>query len=131
MAAFSRPDDPEPVIRLCQFHVIQAIGRADFFAVDGATEQSGKRVKGAKKKGRRRIAIGVEARSDICQALRLIQRFRRSDPKPWEDWLEEFRDRIRRICEKWDIEEAEEVILEYFDRHWFSDYWRSKSKLNV
>jgi hypothetical protein len=121
--AWWKPTDPKPVIRVCQFHIIQAIGRADFYAStseDGELDGSKK----SKAKRNKKVSVGLDPRSDIAYAFRRIQRYRSDDPRPWEDWVSEFDDAIRAICDKHGISDASQIIIDYFDRNWFSPYWR-------
>lgn len=112
----------EPIIRVCQFHVIQAIGRADFYGeIEGVSKRSSRR--GNKKK---RVAVSLEARSDMCKAFRRVQRYRGKNGEKFDTYRARFESEIEAICTKHLIQDAKESILTYFEHSWFSDYWRRK-----
>jgi hypothetical protein len=134
----------KPVIRICQFHVAQAIGRADFHSDEedtfqaatsenpdtstGNTSKKTTKARLKKKKTRRqrgrKLSVCKEARNAIVRAFRRIQRYRASDEEPFESYLEAFRSDVRNVCKEYGIVEAVQPILDYFDRNWFSDLWR-------
>jgi hypothetical protein len=126
---------------LCQFHIIKAIGKADFSGESGMVsdtdDEEGKRKrhqKGkAKQKGKKGrgshttpLAVSLRARQSICTEFRKIQRYRGRKGESWDEYYTEFQQGLERIGVKYSIELAVPAILEYFDRNWFCDRWRCK-----
>lgn len=108
---------PGAIVRVCQFHVVQAIGRADFHATkpDGTSTQT-----------KNRVTVGLPLRRDVTNLFRRVQRFRgQADPKSWEEYRRDFDEGVREACEKHDNEAAAAPVLTYFEKYWFSEYWRS------
>lgn len=119
---------PEALIRLCQFHIIQAIARADFFIGDVSLQKLAAKVQQSLKAGKHRIVIGTDTRKKIENAFRKVQRYRgESVGEPWSVFRHRFGEDIRVACEEDMVEEeAAEAILEYFDDYWFCSRWRGQ-----
>jgi hypothetical protein len=125
----------DPVIRICQFHVVQAVGRADFWSSWDGTEDSVAKPlhvrenkqskKRTKTQSRRKLAVSTEARSDFVQAFRILQRYRAGDTEPFEAHFEQFKQRIQRATVKHGIPEASSPVISYFQKNWLSPLWRS------
>ena len=114
---------PDSTIRVCLFHIIQAIGHADF--TDGDVDLGKLRTK-KRKKGVIRGAVSLKARNTMVAAFCKVQRYRGSiDPKPWCSYRNEFEVDVQAICDDHDIESMIVRILRYFDKYWFTEFWRS------
>lgn len=117
------PVFPDAVIRVCQFHVIQALGRADLHHddVDPGTEKVGVT------KRKNRISVSKGARADIAVAFRRFQRYGGDDdPTTLNEYKERFREDIVALCDDHSIEAAVPSIMRYFERNWFCNRWRSE-----
>lgn len=122
-----KPVFPKANIRVCQFHVMQAIGRADFYK--GDTDAGvGNGGDGESGKVGRRISVPLHARAAIAAAFRRVQRYRGDDGVPWEKskHLAQFRRAVTDITDRHGISSIRPRILAYFDHCWFRPYWRSK-----
>ncbi|KAJ6503095.1 hypothetical protein DFH09DRAFT_942314, partial [Mycena vulgaris] len=90
------------IIRLCQFHVIQAILRWE-----RDQDASGARPKLTRK-----------AKSKLLYAVRELQRCRSAED--WEDDVEMFKSRIATFTNR----TTKTAIIAYFEKNWFVDLWR-------
>lgn len=79
------------VIRVCQFHIVQAIQRW----VEECNK-NGSKTGSSKKKTKPRLS--VSAMKDVLVAFRYLQRCRDTVEDPWETALKIFEGELRRIC---------------------------------
>ncbi|THV02008.1 hypothetical protein K435DRAFT_792949, partial [Dendrothele bispora CBS 962.96] len=93
---------PNMVIRLCQFHVIQAILR--WQTENGAPEPGRPRLKRT-------------AKYLLLWSFRRLQRAR--DEKSWENELQIFIERLKHIVPA----SSFSAVLNYFETNWFSETW--------
>ncbi|KZT31044.1 hypothetical protein SISSUDRAFT_1038738, partial [Sistotremastrum suecicum HHB10207 ss-3] len=103
---------PKAVIRVCQFHVIQAITRYN------STSEG-------KKKGRKAIHMSEEMLGMLLVAFRSAQRCRDTKDDPWKAAHEAFNKQIRRICRKYSRLDLILILTEYFDDNWWCEEWRN------
>jgi hypothetical protein len=120
---------PGASIRVCQFHIAQAVGRADFFGDEDVVKEKARlareKTDGAKKRlPRVRVAVSLRARKDIFLAFQKIQRYRATDEKPFEYYREIFVQDLREALQKHGLASSLRHIVRYFDKYWFSDLWR-------
>ncbi|THU99231.1 hypothetical protein K435DRAFT_795118 [Dendrothele bispora CBS 962.96] len=94
---------PNMIIRLCQFHVIQAILR--WQTENGAPEPGWPRLKRT-------------AKYLLLWSFRRLQRAR--DEKSWENELQIFIERLKHIVPA----SSFSAVLNYFETNWFSETWR-------
>jgi hypothetical protein len=125
LTSCSCPEFPGAVIRICQFHVTQAIGRADFDAGDIDPRNHSQKKKKDKKK--QCVAVSMRARSAFTNAFRRIQRFcGDEDPEPWSIHKERFDEEISVACEEHEVTEIYSQVIHYFEKYWFSSFWRGR-----
>ncbi|KAJ9105223.1 hypothetical protein QFC20_004358 [Naganishia adeliensis] len=128
---------PEVPIRLCQFHVVQAILRwftdgekrfeeeaEEAEAVDDASQNPPTK-KGRKPKKRDIIPrLPNEAKLELLQCFRELQRWRHGDG-PWSSAVDDFTSSIYKICEKHNCTtRMGTAVTKYFQDNWFIDEWR-------
>ncbi|KAF9472489.1 hypothetical protein BDN70DRAFT_770254, partial [Pholiota conissans] len=99
---------PTSLIRLCQFHVMQAILRWDKEVGNSFEPQV-------------RPRLSLERKHLLLRAVRHLQRCRFEDK--WDKAAEEFVESVRRIC----IGSATsaETIIRYFEANWFIPEWKA------
>jgi hypothetical protein len=121
-----RPVFPGIRVRLCQFHVIQALQR-------WVRDQQRKRRKKQKRKKRRKkgdvdhdfIALPKSAMAKLLDAVRtILQRCRDIEDDSWDDALIAFRAELERLCAEEGVPESALPIWEYFEENWFVETWR-------
>ncbi|KAJ7108452.1 hypothetical protein C8R43DRAFT_905380, partial [Mycena crocata] len=93
---------PELIVRVCQFHVIQAILRWDRDQDTGSA----------------RPKLSRPSRDKLLHAVRELQRCRSDDQ--WETEVERFRSRIASFADA----RTTTIIMQYFERNWFIPLWR-------
>ncbi|KAJ7078643.1 hypothetical protein C8R44DRAFT_754809 [Mycena epipterygia] len=98
---------PGLLIRICQFHVIQAIFRWD-------------RDNGDRMEPQQRPSLSVARRHLLIHAVREIQRCR--NPARWNEYVNRFRARVVRLTEG--SATSSQTIMRYFEANWFCDEWR-------
>ncbi|KAF7965873.1 hypothetical protein HWV62_41176 [Athelia sp. TMB] len=103
----------EVLIRVCQFHIVQAIQR-------WVDERSKKGSKTNKTKPR----LSVSAMKDVLVAFRYLQRCRDTSKDPWNTALSIFEGELRRICTYHGFDNALPVVRDYFRKNWWSEEWR-------
>ncbi|KAF8210510.1 hypothetical protein K438DRAFT_1904002 [Mycena galopus ATCC 62051] len=101
------PVFPGVAIRICQFHVMQAILRWERDSGTPGEQQS-------------RPALDLRRKHQLLWAVREIQRCR--DPAQWQTYLDQFRQRLDYITEG--SRTSSETLWEYFSANWFCDEWR-------
>jgi hypothetical protein len=115
---------PNAIIRVCQFHIIQAIGRwAEGDHKGRASEQdrrSGKR--GRKKKGL--PTLSKSALTEVLEAFRYAQRCRNTPDDPWPESQKTFEESLYRICQEHGDLDALKSITAYFKENWWCNEWR-------
>jgi hypothetical protein len=116
---------PDVYIRVCQFHIVQAIGRANYYVEDEDESPSGKKTKKDSKQ-QARIGINYQARKKIVDTFYKVQRYRGHEDESWEDYRDKFEERLENAGHKFGIDEAIPNILNYFDQNWFCDRWWSE-----
>jgi hypothetical protein len=109
---------PNAIIRVCQFHIIQAIGRwAEGDHKGRASKQerkSGKR--GRKKKGF--PTLSKDALTEVLEAFRYAQRCRNTPDDPWSESQKTFEESLYRICKEHGDFDAPKSITAYFKENW-------------
>ncbi|KAF7357048.1 hypothetical protein MVEN_01041600 [Mycena venus] len=104
--AIRRVFGPGIVIRICQFHVIQAILRWD-------------REHGDDMEPQKRPKLSVARKHLLIHAVREIQRCR--NPARWDEHVARFRTRVERLTE---TSASAQMIMRYFEVNWFCEEWR-------
>jgi hypothetical protein len=119
---------PDTLVRLCQFHIIQAIQRWVVDRGDGDklsdpdNPDSGPAMK---------IRLSKRAKADLLQEFRLTQRCRDMPDDRWEDALEKFERAVDQLCSNHGISDVAPAIIEYFRRNWWCDTWRGVSIFTI
>ncbi|KAJ7785929.1 hypothetical protein B0H16DRAFT_1445870 [Mycena metata] len=104
---FLRTVFPGIIIRICQFHVMQAILRWERDnAVVGEAQA--------------RPTLDIRRKHQLLWAVREIQRCR--DPAQWQEYLDQFRQRLEWIAEG--SRNSAQTLWDYFEANWFCDEWR-------
>lgn len=124
-SAFTLKDGTLPIVRVCQFHIIQAIRRWNRDSL-GASQDSKKSSKVSSKK---RIENGlpslpIDALVDVLVAFRICQRCRCA-----EDWpltQDVFETSVDHICQEYSIPRTAPVLKKYFQDNWWCHEWRGK-----
>ena len=115
---------PDVIVRICQFHIIQAIMRwvldPDAEAT-GPTRSENKKRKKWSKAGR---MLPRDAMPALLNFFRRLQRCRDTELDPWRPALQVFEDAVRQLCEDYDIPEKAQSVLEYFRNNWWTPVWR-------
>ncbi|KAE8221223.1 hypothetical protein CF326_g8600 [Tilletia indica] len=99
---------PDAQVRVCQFHIMQAICRWDTETKSGTYKPP---------------AIARTLKPAICTAFREAQRCRRTSE--WPTALKEFEERIKKILCKEPAGTVKQV-LNYFSVNWWSPPWHGK-----
>ncbi|KAJ7020797.1 hypothetical protein C8F04DRAFT_1316589 [Mycena alexandri] len=98
---------PGIIIRICQFHVMQAILRWERDnAVVGEAQA--------------RPTLDLRRKHQLLWAVREIQRCRQ--PEQWQQYLDQFRQRLDWIAEG--SRTSAQTLWDYFEANWFCDEWR-------
>lgn len=117
---------PEALIRVCQFHIVQAIRRwVDERAREGMKDRVYANQKRKKKKSRA-FSLPTKATAEVIVAFRYAQRCRDTADKPWAGYQLTFEGEIGRICTQWSKEEYADIIIDYFRDNWWSNEWRGE-----
>ncbi|KAJ7852532.1 hypothetical protein B0H13DRAFT_1207570 [Mycena leptocephala] len=95
------------IIRICQFHVMQAILR---------WERDG----GAPGEQQVRPTLDLRRKHQLLWAVREIQRCRHLEQ--WQQYLDQFRLRLDYITEG--SQTSSDTLWDYFEANWFCDQWR-------
>ena len=111
---------PGVCIRLCQFHIIQALLR-------WTTDDDNSPLKD--RKGPR---LKIKGKRILLDAFRHLQRARSSEPNPtkdqdeqaWSEAKEEFLQTLEDICDKYGSDGMYSKIQQYFEVNWFCNEWR-------
>lgn len=107
-------------LRLCQFHIVQAILR---YFNDVASKKGDDSSIDTTDGNPIRFRLVKEAREKVLVYFRALQRCR--DPEEWDDAVEEFQSNVREACQDLNVTDARIVILlAYFDLNWLCDEWR-------
>lgn len=106
-------------IRLCQFHLKQAMRRWQ--------KQCTIKIGGPRKGGQQ--ALPKEAMESLLRYVEVLQRCRRESD--WEDCVNEFNRKVRKlILERYSLGEAMcQRVLSYFEDNWFDEKWRGESSV--
>jgi hypothetical protein len=91
-------------IRICQFHVIQAIRRWT-----GVTNEDDK------------PHFTRKGMNELLDEFRKLQRARTEED--WEDAAEEFFTRLQELCAKYERKESYDRIKKYFVDNWMDSFW--------
>jgi hypothetical protein len=124
---------PDTAVRVCQFHVAQAIGRAKFRSKELEDEPQESRSKKSRQKSSTstsdHIPVSFAIRKKILDEFYRIQRYRGLDRpgESWSEYLGRFETGLTRVGREEAIEEAVPGILDYFQKNWFCERWRRKS----
>ncbi|KAJ9120410.1 hypothetical protein QFC24_005367 [Naganishia onofrii] len=146
-------------IRLCQFHVMQAIRRWDkgraaseklarreSAQIEEQSENHGsfstrkvkktdnvngnKRARKASTKiadGKKAIldpSLPKEAMSELLELFRKLQRYR-AENLDWQSCRDQFEVGVKGMCSRYElVSKMPNVIMEYFETNWFTDFWR-------
>ena len=106
------------LIRICQFHIIQAIRRWDHELTTGNKKTKGKR------RRRKTTSLPEKALVDILHAFRSTQRCRNIDD--WPEAQAAFENRLFTVCVNYDVEDLNATLVEYFRENWWCDDWRGE-----
>ena len=99
-----------PVIRVCQFHIIQAIRRWNHEHFDKRKNiQGAKKKRGAKDNNLPSLPLG--AISKVLDAFRSAQRCR--DPSDWRLYQDRFESNLSQICQEYDRVGSKQDIITY------------------
>lgn len=110
---------PNVEVRVCQFHVMDAIQRWLNVSHSSLVEHDGKK---GKTKSKKTFQVPKEAHADIARAFRFTQRCRQSDD--WPTYVHAFDSAIKGICQQHGVPEQASTITSYFqDNFWCRD-WR-------
>ncbi|KAJ9110930.1 hypothetical protein QFC20_002696, partial [Naganishia adeliensis] len=101
-------------IRLCQFHLKQAMRRWQ--------KQCTIKIAGPRKGGQQ--ALPKEAMESLLRHVEVLQRCPRESD--WEEYVSEFNRKVRKlVLERYSLGEAMcQRVLSYFEDNWFDDRWR-------
>lgn len=105
------------MIRVCQFHIVQAIQRW----VEERSKNGSKTGHSSKKTKPR---LSVSAMKDVLVAFRYLQRCRDTVEDPWDTALTIFEGELRRICSSHGFKTAFSTVRDYFRKNWWSVEWR-------
>lgn len=109
-------------IRLCQFHVIQALlrwmqdvgSKSDPNPSDPLSTIEGPAVP---------FAIPKDLRQDILVHFRVLQRCQNAED--WDDTVETFKAELQDQCDQYQLQDHKvESLIAFFDRNWFVPEWR-------
>ncbi|KZV90368.1 hypothetical protein EXIGLDRAFT_837845 [Exidia glandulosa HHB12029] len=103
---------PDAVIRLCQFHVIQAILRWHTDAEGNLDDLNPKRPR-----------LTYDQKRQVLDAFRSLQRCR--SVSQWSAYVKTFTSAINNIMKKKNRSMAN-TLIQYFERNWFTDFWRDR-----
>ncbi|KAJ7109222.1 hypothetical protein C8R44DRAFT_884294 [Mycena epipterygia] len=98
---------PLVCIRVCQFHVMQAILRWQRDHAPAGERQT-------------RPALDNKRKHQLLYAVREIQRCR--DPARWQEYLDQFRRHLDIIAQG--SRTSSQTLWDYFEANWFCDEWR-------
>ncbi|KAF7334731.1 hypothetical protein MSAN_02371400 [Mycena sanguinolenta] len=98
---------PGVPIRICQFHVMQAILRWERDGGPPGEQQA-------------RPSLDLRRKHQLLWAVREIQRCR--DPDQWQEYLDQFWQRLLYITEG--SQTDPKMLWDYFEANWFCDEWR-------
>jgi hypothetical protein len=113
---------PDIIIRVCQFHIIEAIRRWDYDL--GAGRASANDRKTGKRTKKRKASLPKEALVEILELFRSTQRCRDTPSHPWSEAQDTFEGRLRSICQNHGVESAARTLIIYFRENWWCDEWR-------
>ena len=119
---------PGAIIRVCQFHIIQAIVR---WVEERGRGESGK---SSKKTGKRpkkagdggKLSLPTKAMKDVLEAFRWAQRCRNTADDRWAHAQTVFESNLQWICQSYNCAESLNTITKYFRDNWWSEEWRGK-----
>ncbi|KAJ9121451.1 hypothetical protein QFC22_002067 [Naganishia vaughanmartiniae] len=115
---------PDFLVRLCQFHVIQAIRRwvvEHRVLLDGSSSESesdaeNEEVETAQHE---KPYLPRTAMSELLQLFRCLQRVRNGGQE-WKDAVDRFAEGVRDLCVSFKLpEEDSKKIIDYFEKNWF------------
>jgi hypothetical protein len=115
---------PGAIVRICQFHIIQAIMR---WVLDPDAEANGPTRSGNRKRKKWSKAgrmLPRDAMPALLNLFRQLQRCRDTEADPWRSALQAFEDDVRQLCEDHNILEKAQPVLEYFQKNWWTPVWR-------
>ncbi|KAJ6488269.1 hypothetical protein C8R47DRAFT_1216070 [Mycena vitilis] len=101
------PVFPRVIVRICQFHVMQAILRWERDGSAPGEQQA-------------RPTLDIRRKHQLLWAVRAVQRCR--DPAQWQAHINQFRQRLDYITEGSRTSSA--TLWNYFEANWFCDEWR-------
>lgn len=108
------------IIRICQFHIIQALAR---WAEDRGRGESSKKATKTGKRAKGRPSLSMEAMKEVIVAFRFAQRCRDTLQDPWKRALQIFEGELKRICNAHGQESAFETVRSYFQKNWWCSEW--------
>jgi hypothetical protein len=110
------------IIRVCQFHIIQAIRRWDY---DIGAGRSNKTARKTGKRPKYQKSLPEEALVEILALFRSTQRCRDTETHPWSEAQTTFEDRLLSICENHGVRSSVTSLTLYFRDNWWCNEWRS------
>lgn len=113
---------PRAIIRVCQFHIIQAILR---WVEERGRGESGKLSKKTGKRGKKgtsnnKLSLSGAGMKAMLEAFRWAQRCRNTSRDPWHQAQTIFEGNLRRICQADNLN----AIITYFRDNWWCEEWR-------
>jgi hypothetical protein len=118
---------PGAIIRVCQFHIIQAIvrwveerGRGESGKL---SKKTGKRPKKAGDGGK--LSLPTKAMKEVLEAFRWA-RCRDTADDRWAQAQTVFESNLQRICQSYNCAESLNTITKYFRDNWWCEEWRGK-----
>ena len=119
---------PGAIIRVCQFHIIQAIVRWVEERGRGESGKSSKKTgKYPKKAGDGgKLSLSTKAMKEVLEAFRWAQRSRNTADDRWVQAQIVFESNLQRICRSYNYAESLNAITKYFRDNWWCGEWRGK-----
>ena len=119
---------PGTIIRVCQFHIIQAIVR---WVEERGRGESGKSLKKTGKRPKKagdggKLSLPTKAMKDVLEAFRWAQRCRNTADDRWAQAQTVFESNLQRICQSYNCAESLNTITKYFRDNWWCEEWRGK-----
>lgn len=111
----------DTIIRVCQFHIIQAIRKFDY---DLGAGHASKNARKTGKRPRYQKSLPEEALVEILELFRSTQRCRDTPTHPWSEAQATFEDRLLSICQNHGVESSVTTLTSYFRDNWWCDEWR-------
>ena len=121
---------PDAIIRVCQFHIIQAILR---WVEERGHGESGKLSKKTAKRpkkhsGHGKLSLPTGAMKEILVAFRWVQRCRNTPNDRWQQAQTIFEANLQWICHSHNCADSLNVISKYFQDNWWCNEWRGGPK---